>query len=81
MVEHTKPPACPFTSQEREASVGICYLEEALVEAFSLRGLRFLAGDWAREPPFPNDTAFADAILSYRKTALAGCRAAAQEQV
>jgi hypothetical protein len=56
------------------------WIEEALVEAFSLRGLGFLADDWAREPPFPNDAAFADAIRGYRETVLAGCRAAAQEQ-
>jgi hypothetical protein len=56
------------------------WVEEALVEAFSLRGLTFLADAWAREPPFPDDAAFADSIRSYRETILAPYRAAAEEQ-
>ena len=42
------------------------WLEEALVEAFSIRGLRRLATGWARSPPFPGDTGFAVAIRKYR---------------
>ena len=56
------------------------WIEEALVEAFSIRGLGLLADDWARSSPFPNDAAFADTIRSYRETILAGCRTVAQEQ-
>lgn len=46
------------------------WIEEALVEAFSLRGLRLLAEDWARTPPFPNDNAFATTIQSYGESVL-----------
>jgi hypothetical protein len=43
------------------------WLEEALVEAFSIRGLALLADSWEQRPPFPNDGAFADAIRRYRQ--------------
>jgi hypothetical protein len=43
------------------------WLEEALVEAFSIRGLGLLAESWERGPPFPHDAAFADAIRKYRQ--------------
>jgi hypothetical protein len=43
------------------------WLEEALVEAFSIHGLGLLADDWARHPPFPNDAAFGGAIRKYRQ--------------
>ncbi len=42
------------------------WLEECVAEAFSIRSLRLLAEGWARHPPFPNDHAFARAILDYR---------------
>jgi hypothetical protein len=42
------------------------WLEEALAEAFSIRGLGLLADAWATNPPFPGDSAFADAIRQYR---------------
>jgi hypothetical protein len=41
------------------------WLEEALVEAFSIRGLGLLADSWQRRPPFPHDAAFAAAIRNY----------------
>lgn len=47
------------------------WVEEASVEAFSLRGLARLAGDWERDPPFPGDEAFAGAIRRYRAGAIA----------
>jgi len=47
------------------------WLEEALVEAFSLRGLGSLADSWAVNPPFPADHAFAGSIRQYRADALA----------
>ena len=56
------------------------WIEEALVEAFSLRGLRLLADDWSREPPFPNDAAYGDSIRSYRATLLAESRKAGGDQ-
>jgi hypothetical protein len=43
------------------------WLEEALVEAFSIRGLGLLADSWEKRPPFPHDAAFADAIRKYRR--------------
>ncbi len=56
------------------------WIEEALVEAFSLRGLALLADDWAHAPPFPNDAAYAGYIRSYRETILGGYRAIARKQ-
>lgn len=56
------------------------WVEEALVEAFSLRGLGVLANDWARAPPFPNDAGYAGSIRDYLETMLAGYRATAREQ-
>src|SRR5579863_460034 len=46
------------------------WLEEAMVEAFSLRGLGLLADSWEEHPPFPNDAAFAGAIRKYRQNLL-----------
>jgi len=46
------------------------WLEEALVEAFSIRGLGRLAASWKQDPPFPGDNAYGDAILSYREDIL-----------
>jgi len=43
------------------------WLEEAMVEAFSIRGLGRLAEDWKKSPPFPNDNAFGEAIARYRQ--------------
>jgi len=45
------------------------WLEECLVEAFTLRGLSLLAASWERDPPFANDADYANAIrehLDYR---------------
>jgi hypothetical protein len=56
------------------------WIEEALVEAFSLRGLQLLANDWAHAPPFVNDADFAGSIRSYRETLLADHRTIAQDQ-
>lgn len=43
------------------------WLEEAMVEAFSLRGLGRLAKDWTQNPPFAGDNAFGEAIARYRQ--------------
>ncbi|WP_246678529.1 hypothetical protein [Mesorhizobium sp. B2-4-17] len=43
------------------------WLEEAMVEAFSLRGLGRLAKDWKQNPPFAGDNAFGDSIAQYRQ--------------
>jgi hypothetical protein len=47
------------------------WLEEALVEAFSLRGLARLSGRWKNAPPFPGDNAYGEAILDYRRNVVA----------
>jgi len=42
------------------------WLEEALAEAFSIRGLALLAASWENKPPFAGDGKFGAAIRSYR---------------
>ena len=56
------------------------WLEEAAVEAFSLRGLGLLAERWKREPPFANDNAYGDAIAAYRQSIVEAYHALAAEQ-
>ena len=46
------------------------WLEEAMVEALSLRGLGRLAKRWKQTPPFPGDNAYGDAILAYRQNVI-----------
>jgi hypothetical protein len=41
------------------------WLEEALVEAFSIRGLGRLAESWKQNPPFAGDKTFGNAISDY----------------
>jgi len=48
------------------------WLEESLVEAFSIRGLGLLAESWAVNPPFAGDAAFSKAITDYRANVIAG---------
>ena len=55
------------------------WLEEALVESFSIRGLGLLAESWERDPPFAGDTAFGGAIRRYREDLLTRYRAFAAE--
>ena len=43
------------------------WLEEAMVEAFSIRGLALLADSWERDPPFPGDASYSKAIRDYRR--------------
>jgi hypothetical protein len=47
------------------------WLEEALAEAFSLRGLGLLAQSWETNPPFAGDAKFAGFIRQYRDDLLA----------
>ena len=42
------------------------WLEEAMVEAFTIRGLALLASSWEKNPPFPGDQAFAATIRAHR---------------
>jgi hypothetical protein len=56
------------------------WLEEALAEALSVRGLGQLADSWARDPPFPGDSAFAGAIRQYWNNLVAKYQTIAAEQ-
>lgn len=56
------------------------WLEEAMVEAFSLRGLGRLATSWKENPPFSGDNAFGDAIAAYRDNIVRGYAALADSQ-
>jgi hypothetical protein len=42
------------------------WLEEAMAEAFSIRGLGLLAASWEKNPPFAGDAAYAASIRQYR---------------
>ena len=56
------------------------WLEEAMVEAFSVRGLGHLADSWRQKPPFPGDNAFGDAIADYRQNIIKRYAKLAKEQ-
>jgi hypothetical protein len=56
------------------------WLEEAMVEAFSLRGLGRLAENWKRDPPFAGDNAFGSSIANYRADIVKRYSALADEQ-
>jgi hypothetical protein len=43
------------------------WLEEALVDAFSIRGLALLADSWERNPPFAGNSAYGKALRDYRE--------------
>jgi len=47
------------------------WIEEAMVEAFSIRGLGLLAKKWESAPPFEGDAGFAAAIRQYRANVVA----------
>ena len=57
------PPAPPGLSRRYRHSH---WLEEALVEAFTIRGLGLLASSWEKNPPFADDQAFAATIREHR---------------
>lgn len=54
------------------------WLEEAMVEAFSIRGLGLLAASWEKSPPFAGDALFAKAVRQYRADLIEGYRKAGQ---
>lgn len=56
------------------------WIEEGLVEAFSLNGLGRLAQSWKQNPPFAGDNAFSDAIADYRRAIVERYTAQADEQ-
>jgi hypothetical protein len=55
------------------------WLEEAMVEAFSIRGLGLLAASWERNPPFAGDAAFGAAIREYRENLIKKHRGAGEQ--
>src|SRR6266851_3570608 len=55
------------------------WLEEAMVEAFSIRGLGLLAASWERNPPFAGDAAFGAAIREYRENLIKNYRGAGEQ--
>jgi hypothetical protein len=56
------------------------WLEEAIVEAFSLRGLGRLAQLWKQNPPFADDNAYGNAIADYRQAIIERYRTLAADQ-
>jgi hypothetical protein len=71
---------CNLWRPDTHSPNACAWLEEALVEAFSIRGLGLLADSWTANPPFPNDAAFGGAIRQYRDNLLTKYRTAATEQ-
>jgi hypothetical protein len=71
---------CNLWRPDAHSPQACAWLEEALVEAFSIRGLGLLADSWATDPPFSGDAAFAGAIRRYRDDLLTKYRTAAAEQ-
>jgi hypothetical protein len=57
---------CNSWWRDARPSLPCQWLEESLVEAFSIRGLGLLAESWERDPPFAGDAAFGQAIRDYR---------------
>jgi hypothetical protein len=56
------------------------WLEEAMVEAFSIRGLASLAARWKQDPSFPNENPFGDAIAANGQNILQGYGRLGQDQ-
>jgi hypothetical protein len=56
------------------------WLEEAMVEAFSIRGLGRLAEGWKQSPPFAGDNAYGNAIAAYRHDTIQRYSALADQQ-
>jgi hypothetical protein len=56
------------------------WLEEAMVEAFSIRGLGRLAESWKQSPPFAGDNAYGNAIAAYRHDTIQRYSALADQQ-
>ena len=70
---------CNSWGPDAKAANPCQWLEEALVESFSIRGLGLLADSWERNPPFPGNAAFGGAIRRYREDLLTKYRTFAAE--
>jgi hypothetical protein len=53
------------------------WLEEALVDAFSIRNLALLADSWEKSPLFPGSAAYGNGLRAYREEVVKGYRDAA----
>jgi hypothetical protein len=69
---------CNSWNAESKPRVPCQWLEEAMVEAFSIRGLGLLAASWERNPPFAGNEAFGAAIREYRENLLKKYRGAGE---
>lgn len=56
------------------------WVEESLVESFSLRGLSRLAAEWETNPPSPNGNAYGASIRKYRDDIITADRATAEKE-
>lgn len=54
------------------------WLEEAMAEAFSIRGLHLLADSWQLSPPFPNNSTYAESLRKYREDLIGKYRSATE---
>jgi len=50
------------------------WLEEALVDAFSIRNLALLADSWEKSSPFPGSAGYGNALRGYREEVVKGYR-------
>lgn len=57
---------CNSWSSDAKPSAPCQWVEEMIVESFSLRGLSFLSLAWKNAPPFPGDSAYGQEIERYR---------------
>jgi hypothetical protein len=58
---------CNSWNAQSKPQVPCQWLEESMVEAFSIRGLGRLAASWERNPPFAGNESFGGAIREYRE--------------
>jgi len=67
---------CNSWNAQSKPRVPCQWLEESMVEAFSIRGLGRLAASWESNPPFAGDAAFGAAIREYRENLIKQYRGA-----
>src|SRR5229473_5416093 len=65
---------CNSWNAQSKPRVPCQWLEESMVEAFSIRGLGRLAASWESNPPFAGDAAFGAAIREYRENLIKNYR-------
>ena len=71
---------CNSWQQFAKPMVPCQWLEEAIVEAFSIRSLDRLAKSWREHPPFAGDNAFGDVIAGYRENIIRHHSVSAHDQ-